>query len=383
MPYLLITPAGLVALDDSLSTLYSRTLSKEEAKQVLSDLSGGRLPQQAEDVLAALTGRGDVTVFSEEVLKALSGRIPAKLASPEEYRTVLREELLAAALGIPSEEYRKRTAEFSAQESMAGISASSERKDLLAAEGIRAIDDLDQALNLLSTRAKEWYGVHFPELQELVPDVKSYLKIASAGLREDLTEDAVKGLKGGKSVAKAAVSSMGAHWNRESWLPLKQLSDALLQMYEVREELDSYVEKAMKDAAPNLTELVGAPLGARLISLAGGLDRLARMPSSTIQVLGAEKALFRAMKTGAKPPKHGVIFQHPAIHSAPRWQRGKLARAVAAKIALAARIDAFGAGRLEPSIKRDLDEKIKKISSSPPPPRKPQQRPTWRKKGRR
>jgi nucleolar protein 56 len=97
----------------------------------------------------------------------------------------------------------------------------------------------------------------------------------------------------------------------------------------------------METVAPNVKELLTAAVGARIISKAGSLARLAALPASTIQILGAEKALFRALKTGARPPKHGLLFQHPLIHSAPKWQRGKIARAVASKVAIAARIDYY------------------------------------------
>ncbi|MDP8003839.1 MAG: C/D box methylation guide ribonucleoprotein complex aNOP56 subunit, partial [Caldisphaera sp.] len=141
------------------------------------------------------------------------------------------------------------------------------------------------------------------------------------------------------------------------------------QMYNLRKDLDQYATSAMKEVAPNITELVGPLLGARLISLAGGLERLATMPASTIQVLGAEKALFRALKTGGRPPKHGIIFQYPEIYKSPKWQRGKIARALAAKLAIAAKVDAYSGRFIGNKLKEDLNkrtEEIKKLYASPP-----------------
>ncbi|MCH8022492.1 MAG: C/D box methylation guide ribonucleoprotein complex aNOP56 subunit, partial [Thaumarchaeota archaeon] len=129
-----------------------------------------------------------------------------------------------------------------------------------------------------------------------------------------------------------------------------------------------YVEHTMEDIATNVSHLAGPMVGARLLARAGGLDRLSRMPSSTIQVLGAEKALFRALRTGARPPKHGILFQHQDIHNAPKWQRGKIARSLAAKIAIAARIDQHGGGRniqLEEDLKKRVDE-VKTRYKEPP-----------------
>ena len=130
----------------------------------------------------------------------------------------------------------------------------------------------------------------------------------------------------------------------------------------------------MKEVAPNVTALVGPLLGARLLSLAGSLEELAKLPASTIQVLGAEKALFRALRTGGKPPKHGVIFQFPEIRRSPRWQRGKIARALATKLAIAARVDYFTGRYIGDELKKKLMERIDEIKKLYPKPPKRERR---------
>jgi len=128
-------------------------------------------------------------------------------------------------------------------------------------------------------------------------------------------------------------------------------------------------------------------LGARLIALAGGLTNLAKLPASTVQVLGAEKALFRSLRTGARPPKHGIFFQHSLIHGAKRWQRGKIARALAGKLAIAARIDAFSGKYAGETLKGDLEKRVEEIKEKyeDPPPKKwtAKKRPRRTKRGRR
>ncbi|MGY5871810.1 MAG: C/D box methylation guide ribonucleoprotein complex aNOP56 subunit, partial [Candidatus Thorarchaeota archaeon] len=129
--------------------------------------------------------------------------------------------------------------------------------------------------------------------------------------------------------------------------------------------------------------LVGPLVGARLISLAGSLKDLARKPSSTVQVFGAEKALFRAIKTGADPPKHGIIYRVSEINSAPYWQRGKIARALAGKLSIAARIDAYSDRNIGTSLREDFLERveeIKKQNPNAPPPKPPKPRPVERKR---
>ena len=122
----------------------------------------------------------------------------------------------------------------------------------------------------------------------------------------------------------------------------------------------NYISDLMNNIAPNLSAIAGPTIGARLIAKSGGLMKLAKLPSSTIQVLGAEKALFRSLKSGSRPPKHGIIFQHDKVHSSPKWQRGKIARSLASKIAIAARIDVFR-GSKEIDIEHSLDERYREI----------------------
>ncbi|HDG64309.1 MAG TPA: C/D box methylation guide ribonucleoprotein complex aNOP56 subunit, partial [Thermococcus sp.] len=148
----------------------------------------------------------------------------------------------------------------------------------------------------------------------------------------------------------------------------------------LRSEIEDYIDRAMDDVAPNLKGLVGAKLAARLISLAGGLKELAMMPASTIQVLGAEKALFRHLRSGAKPPKHGVIYQYPAINKSPWWQRGKIARALAGKLAIATRVDYFSGEYIAEELKKEIEARIKEIKEKYPNPPKRKEKPKKEKK---
>jgi nucleolar protein 56 len=164
---------------------------------------------------------------------------------------------------------------------------------------------------------------------------------------------------------------MGADVAEADLAQIQALSKDVLELYELRKGMESYLDKTMGEVAPNTQALVGSLLGARLIAVAGGLRNLAMRPASTIQVLGAEKALFRSLKTGARPPKHGLIFQHTLLHDAKRWQRGKIARALAGKLAIAVRTDAFGGGRyVGDSLKADLEKRLEEIREKykePPP----------------
>ena len=192
-------------------------------------------------------------------------------------------------------------------------------------------------------------------------------------------------------LAKAAESSMGADIAELDLSQIQELAQNVLAFYELRKNMENYVDRIMEEMAPNVRTVAGALLGARLIAIAGSLQNLAMRPASTIQVLGAEKALFRSLKTGARPPKHGLIFQHTLLHDAKRWQRGKIARVIAGKLAIAARADAFGGNYIGERLKAEIIKRIEEIHvkyKEPPAPKeaKPRQerggRPPFRSAGK-
>jgi nucleolar protein 56 len=260
------------------------------------------------------------------------------------------------------------------------IRKSGSRPDLHLVQAIQALDDIDKFLNITSTRAAEWYGLHFPELTQMVQDNVALSRIIiAAGRRDGLTPELLRGRgfteKKVEAILTARDRSKGGEITDGDLSRVKALSSLSVELSGERDKLNEYVDDAMKKISPNVCEVAGATIGARLMAKAGGLDRLAMLPASTIQILGAEKALFRALRTGARPPKHGILFQHEAVHAAPRWQRGKIARTIANKIAIAARVDCYR-GSEEASIKVGLDKRLESIREKykEPPPRKPERR---------
>jgi nucleolar protein 56 len=241
-----------------------------------------------------------------------------------------------------------------------------EKRDLIIAQTIQTIDDLDKTINLFMNRVREWYGIHFPELDRLLDKHETYARLAlKLGSKNNFTPERLEkeGIPKSKAeqIAKAAETSMGADLTETDITQIQALCKNVTSLYQLRQILEDYLDTAMEEVAPNVKAIAGSLLGARLIALAGGLTNLAKMPASTIQVLGAEKALFRSLKTGARPPKHGIIFQHVLLHEARKWQRGKIARALAGKLAIAARIDAFGGRYIGGELKAGLEKRIEGI----------------------
>ncbi len=240
-------------------------------------------------------------------------------------------------------------------------------------QAVEALDDINETTNSLSERLFEWYGGYFPESglsgEELAVFISRY------GSRENLPPEDPHYLK--------AKNSMGAKLEAADEVLLKGLAESVCSLYERRKQIEAYIESSMEILAPNLALLAGPMLGARLISIAGSLEKLAAFPSSTIQVIGASKALFKHLRSRAPSPKHGIIYSHPLINTSPWWVRGKVARALAAKLSLAARIDFYSAKR-NPSLENELEEKIRKIrAENPRPPQKRQEIRTKPKKKRR
>jgi nucleolar protein 56 len=312
----------------------------------------------------------------------------------------LRENLEKFALDLEfvekPEQLRVRVHNVSIELAKMKVKTTVERRDLLVAQAVQTVDDLDKSLNIFMSRLREWFGLHYPELDRLLDKHETYARlVVNLGTRENFTAENLEkeGLPKAKSqaIAKVAVASMGADLSDEDLNQIQGMCRNVLELYGVRQSLEKYVDSVMEEVAPNTRTIGGSLLGARLVALAGGLLNLAKLPASTVQVLGAEKALFRSLKTKARPPKHGIIFQHPLIHDAKRWQRGKVARALAGKLAIAARVDAFKGKYMGDKLKADLEKRIDEIREryeKPPPPstppkRTPSRKPTDKKYPRR
>ncbi len=238
-------------------------------------------------------------------------------------------------------------------------------------QAVRTLDDLNRATNLVLERLRDWYSLHFPELPRMV-DADEFLElVAKHGRRERMPVD--------------SRDSVGADLDSEDLEAIQELARLARDLNGQRSSLNGYLEVKMESLAPNIAYLAGPILGARLIAHAGGLEELAKFPASTIQLLGAEKALFRHLRKGTRPPKHGVLLQHPWVHKAPYWQRGAIARGLAGKLAIAARADAYSKRFVAGKLKEEVESLVLKVAETHPSPPKKRPRPRRRKarRGRR
>jgi nucleolar protein 56 len=241
-------------------------------------------------------------------------------------RSRLREMAIQLGLVTSEHDYISLLRAVAIQRAKEQIIAAFSRPDARIVQLIGGIDDIDESINLLSERLLEWDVLEF--------------NISSSG---DVTE------------TDASQSTIYPTLKHEFVESIERLS-------EVRKKIAGTIELEMRDVAPNLCSLAGELLGARLIAQAGSLESLARMPASKIQVMGATKALFKHLQYGAKPPKHGIIYQHPLIRGSPLGKRGKIARTMAAKLAIAARID-FYSKKVHPELLAQMEKRIREINN--------------------
>ncbi|KAJ6794803.1 nucleolar protein 56-like [Iris pallida] len=223
------------------------------------------------------------------------------------------------------------------------------RVDNMVIQAIFLLDTLDKDVNSFSMRVREWYSWHFPELVKIVNDNYLYAKLAKfVQNKSELSDEHIPQLADiigdedkAKEIVEAAKASMGQDLSPIDLINVQQFAQRVMDLSEYRKKLYEYLVTKMNDIAPNLTSLIGEVVGARLISHAGSLTNLAKCPSSTLQILGAEKALFRALKTRGNTPKYGLIFHSSFIGRASTKNKGRLARYLANKCSIASRIDCF------------------------------------------
>lgn len=369
---------GLLALNDNLeivdTTLFPTAIEKHVS--ILQQLQNNEITEELTQFINGLIHK-QVTHFVFEN-QSLANKIQANFSLsisvevPSTAGKFVRDNLWTIAKDLGYLTSKTDVGLFlntlTTQLSRRGIREKSEKKDQMLTQAIMVLDDLDKTYNLFTNRVKEWYGLYFPELASLLSDNDTYIHLINSLLtRESFTikrlENAGISIEKATQIAKIAQNSMGGQIDFTDLKEIQNFTHQIYQLSKRRHPLEQYIQQVMSEIAPNLLDITGPTLGARLIALVGGLEQLAKKSASKIQVLGAEKALYRSFKTGTKPPKHGVIFQHPSIHQAPRNVRGKIARVLAAKIAIAARMDCYGSGLKSGTLKADLEHRVEDIKN--------------------
>ncbi|MBI2102084.1 hypothetical protein HYT53_05740 [Candidatus Woesearchaeota archaeon] len=221
--------------------------------------------------------------------------------------------------------------------------------DILLIQAINSIEEIDKAANILVKRLREWYELYNPETSRATENHEKFV----GEILEKEKSELLKELKISQN------ESIGADLEQEGLEPIRSLAQQIYDLYRLRQVQFDYISSLMDEFCPNIKAVCDVLVGAKLMEHAGSLKRLSQMPASTIQILGAEKALFRHMKTGAKAPKHGVIVNHALIAKSPQSIHGKIARTLADKISIAAKVDYFQGKFVGDRLRKELEEKFR------------------------
>lgn len=366
--------AGFIAFDEDYSIINFKLFEEEKIpEKIIKNLDDEIAPEEKE-LIEEMPDKFD-TIFIESN-KAISnykdiknyGKL--KISNPNKGGEYLRNSLMniLVDLGFSSEsEFKSKIIAIYTKIANLKMKKSSQEEDKLLIQAINSIDEIDESISKLIERIREWYTIYFPEL-DIIQNNESYINlIAEVGDREKIIKDYSNSFKLDVDI------SNGADIEDEDLEMITHFSKSIQSLQKSRKEIEKYIDMKMDKIAPNLKNLVGASIGAKLISHVGGVKKLAMYPSGTIQILGAEKALFRHIKTGDPPPKHGLIFQHPEVRTSPWWIRGKIARLLALKISLSIRKDVFSQD-FDSSIAEVFLKKIEEIKKDNPFPKKTKKR---------
>lgn len=242
------------------------------------------------------------------------------------------------------------------------IKKESATEDKHLIQAINSIDEIDDAISKLIERIREWYALYFPEM-DTVRNNETYIKLIS----QNKSKEEIINSK--PEAFPDDIIDLEDDINPIDLEIMNNYANSIFELQKSRQNIEEYIDLKMESIAPNLKLLVGSTLGAKLISHAGGIKRLAMYPSSTVQIMGAEKALFRHLKSGDRPPKYGLIYQHPQVRGAKWWNRGKIARMLAGKISLAVRRDVF-TKTLDKNVSDEFKSKVEEIEKNNPFPTK-------------
>jgi len=353
--YIVTTFFGVFAADENKKLIFFKPFPQEPRKMAeLFKLSEIEVLEEEKEMMQQLWKKG----YKEFIFSVRKTGV--KHAEPNnEVERFLRENLRKIALEKKlvkdQTEFNQLLTKVNIELTKVDIKKAVNRDNfIIQANG--AVDEIDKAVNILSERLREWYGLHFPEMDRFVDNHEKYAKLVEKfGSRANIVDSELDVIK---------EKSMGADLTEDDVNIIQNFASRIIELYRLREDLSKYIEKNLKDVAPNFTEIATPMLAAKLIAKAGGLDKIARMASSTIQLIGAERALFRYLHGKGKSPKFGILFNHPLIQNTPERLKGKVARLLASKLSIAAKMDYYSKKYEADKLKEDLNKRIKEILGS-------------------
>ena len=342
---------GFYAFNENNELIAEKLFKEDEILEKLIEIDNKEIPTEEIELISELS-KSYETIFIESNKRSSDyDSDKVKVKNPNSGGEYLRSNF---DFDFDNEIYQK-LAIYKMKKAQAG-----EDKHLIQA--INSIDEIDESISKLIERIREWYALYFPEM-DLIKNNETYIKL----IYENKTKEEIINAK--SDAFPEDMLDIEDDINPEDLKIMNNYAKSIYELQQTRKNIINYIDTKMESIAPNLRLLVGSSLGAKLISHAGGLKRLASYPSSTVQIMGAEKALFRHLKSGDRPPKYGLIYQHPQVRGAKWWNRGKVARLLAGRISLAVRKDVF-THDFNPEIFNEYNSKVEEIEKNNPFPTK-------------
>ena len=354
--YITYCVKGFFAFDSENELISEKLFPESEILNRLADIDEKKIVDEEAEIIEELSGDYDEIIIESNKRKSDYENEKITIKNPNSGGEYLRSNYEKFGLDSSdiTEIYRNLTIHKIKKES------SSEDKHLIQA--INSIDEIDESIAKLIERIREWYALYFPEM-DTVKNNETYIRLIS----QNKSKEEI--IKAKPEAFPQDLIDLDEDINAMDLEIMNNYAKSIYEVQKTRKNIEEYIDSKMEAIAPNLRLLVGSSLGAKLISHAGGIRRLALYPSSTVQIMGAEKALFRHLKSGDRPPKYGLIYQHPQVRGAKWWNRGKIARMLAGQISLAVRRDVF-TKTFDADIADKFTAKVEEIEKNNPFPTK-------------
>lgn len=354
--YITYCVKGFFAFDSENELISKKLFPDDEIISRLADIDDKQIVKEEKEIIEEVSKEYDEILIESN--KRLSDYDNPKVVirTPNQAGEYLRGNY--AEFGLDEEEITKIYQNLAIYK----IKKESSSEDKHLIQAVNSIDEIDESISKLIERIREWYALYFPEM-DVIKNNETYIKLIS----ENKSKDEI--VKAKPDAFPDDIIDLDEDINPEDLEIMNNYAKSIHELQKSRKNIENYIDHKMESIAPNLRLLVGPTLGAKLISHAGGIKRLALYPSSTVQIMGAEKALFRHLKSGDRPPKYGLIYQHPQVRGAKWWNRGKIARMLAGRISLAVRRDVF-TKTFDENVFEEFKAQVKKIEKDNPFPTK-------------
>ena len=354
--YITYCVKGFFAFNDKNELISQKLFPEDEIINRLVEINDKKIVKEELELIDELSADYDEIIIESNKRLSDYGKDNIIIKTPNQAGEYLRSNY--DKFDLDDEELSKIYQNFAIYK----IKKESAGEDKHLIQAVNSIDEIDEAISKLIERIREWYALYFPEM-DVIKNNETYIRLIS----QNKTKEEI--LKAKPEAFPKDFIDLEDDINPIDLEIMNNYANSIFELQKSRKNIEEYIDQKMQDIAPNLRLLVGSTLGAKLISHAGGIKRLAMYPSSTVQIMGAEKALFRHLKSGDRPPKYGLIYQHPQVRGAKWWNRGKIARMLAGKISLAVRRDVF-TKTIDENVAEEFKSKVEEIEKNNPFPTK-------------